>query len=356
MRYQNKTSLIILATVLFGCGSKVDFKDMPAAAKADCGDNPCAITTQPEPTPAVGEAKTSYFFVRRAADILFVVDSSGSMSEEQTLLANGFPSFITSLNQFGGGTLDWRIGVTTTDTDNSGPGKQGKLLQIANLAPGTFFLDNTVPEAQGNPAFQATIAAIGDQGSGNEKGIAAARMVAQIEIPKPNGFMRPDTPFSVIVLSDEDENSNGSYAANSLSDPNVFVSGIRSLDTGASLQRQIKFHPIVAGTQACVNGIGESMGNVYKALQTLTGGVLGDICAGDYQTQLNFLAQSIVNDSNTYSLPCNNVESGTAKAYVQEAAGLLLEVPSTFVAPNKLLLTNPPPYGSIVKAKFVCLN
>src|SRR4051794_8019943 len=47
-------------------------------------------------------------------DVLFVIDNSGSMGEEQTNLVANFPMFISVLDQSG---LDYRVGVTTTGRD-----------------------------------------------------------------------------------------------------------------------------------------------------------------------------------------------------------------------------------------------
>ena len=50
-------------------------------------------------------------------DILFVIDDSGSMGEEQGNLAQNFPLFIEALNNFNDGSLDYRVAVTTTGRD-----------------------------------------------------------------------------------------------------------------------------------------------------------------------------------------------------------------------------------------------
>ncbi len=52
-----------------------------------------------------------------AIDILFVLDNSGSMGEEQGALAASIDSMVTALEQVGG--VSYRIGVTTTDDGNS---------------------------------------------------------------------------------------------------------------------------------------------------------------------------------------------------------------------------------------------
>ncbi|WP_258183073.1 vWA domain-containing protein [Enhygromyxa salina] len=55
--------------------------------------------------------------VNKDVDILFVIDNSGSMGEEQAILANNFGSFIEVLEQE---TVEanYRIGVTTSDNGN----------------------------------------------------------------------------------------------------------------------------------------------------------------------------------------------------------------------------------------------
>jgi hypothetical protein len=50
-----------------------------------------------------------------ALDILFVIDNSGSMSEKQARIATSVPMLIDPLDAAG---VDWRIGVTTTDSGN----------------------------------------------------------------------------------------------------------------------------------------------------------------------------------------------------------------------------------------------
>jgi len=52
--------------------------------------------------------------LQRAVDLLFVIDNSGSMGDEQGLLASNFPVFVDVLEQqrFG---ASYRIGITTTD-------------------------------------------------------------------------------------------------------------------------------------------------------------------------------------------------------------------------------------------------
>lgn len=318
-----------------------------------------------EPPPPGGVIKNSYFFVKRTADILFVIDTSGSMAEEQALLQNGFPSFTSTINAYSGGTLDWHIAITSTDIENSGAGRQGALMQFSGMPAGTYFLNAAIPVAQANAAFQSTVT-LGTGGSGDERGIAAARMTAQREFTAGTsvGFLRGDTPLSVIVLSDEDERSTRNTASGeykpleAIDEPANFISGIRSIDNQSSGLKTITFHSIVTSTQACLDGPGAYMGDVYMELSRLTNGIIGDVCAMNrtYQQQLESLAVNIVNEARTYTLPCGDILNNSISVYEQKLDGALVLVPSSYLAPNKVVLQNPPAVGSLIKAHFTCMD
>jgi hypothetical protein len=55
--------------------------------------------------------------INKDVDILFVVDNSGSMAEEQLALATGFDALVEVLER-PGAAVDYRIGITTTDDGN----------------------------------------------------------------------------------------------------------------------------------------------------------------------------------------------------------------------------------------------
>jgi hypothetical protein len=74
--------------------------------------------------------------VTRKVDILFMIDNSRSMEQEQENLARNFPAFIDQLRNIKGGLPDVHIGVITSDLgagtlDSSGcrPGGLGGLFQ-----------------------------------------------------------------------------------------------------------------------------------------------------------------------------------------------------------------------------------
>ncbi len=72
---------------------------------------------------AVGDERFA-LAVNKDVDILFVIDNSGSMGEEQRTLASNFESFIGVLER-PGVEANYRIGVTTTDNGNPWCGSTG---------------------------------------------------------------------------------------------------------------------------------------------------------------------------------------------------------------------------------------
>ncbi|MBC8066995.1 MAG: hypothetical protein IAG13_01570, partial [Deltaproteobacteria bacterium] len=69
----------------------------------------------PELDPCDGNACTSVATLERSADILFVIDNSGSMGVEQGVLASNFPAFFDVLEREQLGA-SYRVGFTTTDS------------------------------------------------------------------------------------------------------------------------------------------------------------------------------------------------------------------------------------------------
>ena len=104
--------------------------------------------------------------VNKDVDILFVVDNSGSMAEEQATLAANFPSFVGVLEEENV-KANYRIGVTTTDNGNPWcSGGQGGALRLSSCrqriqefiyAPGTALEVDAQDEACNNVCPHDTI-------------------------------------------------------------------------------------------------------------------------------------------------------------------------------------------------------
>ncbi len=87
--------------------------------------------------------------VNKDVDILFVIDNSGSMGEEQATLASNFESFIEVLER-PSVEANYRIGITTTDNGNpwcSSTGPEAGSLQLSSCRsrPTEFEFDGASP-------------------------------------------------------------------------------------------------------------------------------------------------------------------------------------------------------------------
>jgi hypothetical protein len=155
--------------------------------------------------------------VNRKVDILFMIDNSLSMREEQENLARNFPAFIDELRKIEGGLPDVRIGVVTSDLGagalaSSGcqPGGQGGLFQGwdkgCGLAEGQRFITASDGERSRNyqgdlSAVFACMAKVGTSGCGFEHQLASA---SRALVANP-GFLRDDAFLQIVLITDEDD-------------------------------------------------------------------------------------------------------------------------------------------------------
>ncbi len=144
----------------------------------------------------------------RKVDILWVVDNSGSMQDEQTSLAANFGAFITDLAS-ADPPVDYHLGVITTDA----AAERGVLRPLATDASKRYIACNengatgcNVPDPE--TAFRQTIQ-VGTGGSPQEMQLLAAHRA----LTEPNtsgqnaGFLRDDAALYVIVVTDEGDGS-----------------------------------------------------------------------------------------------------------------------------------------------------
>lgn len=172
-------------------------------------------------------------------DILFVIDNSGSMAQEQEAVARELPAFIDALKQGGGVSQDFHVGVVTTAVylnpepetglayreypDHSGrlqpiPLEPGTGQNGATIVDGGFvsFREGAERILRGDdPEVVAKLAQLvqqGVMGSGQETPFEAARLaVSEPLISTPleqggnAGFLRDGAKLLIVVVADEDD-------------------------------------------------------------------------------------------------------------------------------------------------------
>jgi hypothetical protein len=155
-------------------------------------------------------------------DVLFVIDSSGSMREEQEKLAANFPLFIQELEQVPGGMPDVHIGVVSADTGigQTGGGCDpigddgrlqnggGTVCGVAGyyLAHGQADDGGVVTNYQGSLADAfGCIALLGSSACGFEQHLESMKRALDGHNPQNQGFLRDDAYLAVIFIADEDD-------------------------------------------------------------------------------------------------------------------------------------------------------
>lgn len=318
-----------IASVVFGyfaACSPVQFEKLPDPG---CGTG-CVTTTTSPGKKKYSQEKT---IGEGLVDILIINDNSGSMSFEQSKMADRFPTFLQSL-----GSMDYRIAMTTTDissnfsstpvgvknypsaANGNGAFQDGNLLAFGSAK----YLDRSTPSKESlfNSVIKRNETIVCEQSgyqtcpSGDERGIFAANLVLDRTASE---FMRPLAHLAVIILSDEDE--RGLSDPRSVRDQNdqslLSLYPLENYDKPETLisrfkqrfpEKTLSVHSIIvpprendANSDACLaqqsgqtsnpNQPGNpfvrgTVGYSYAKASTLTGGKIGTICASDYGAQL----------------------------------------------------------------------
>ena len=148
-------------------------------------------------------------------DILFVVDNSGSMRQEQENLALNFPEFISVLDE-SESNLDYRVGVTTTGVDfrwkvglprspwQSQTGASGAMRNATECGMTRPWVEAS--DSNASAAFSCA-AQVGDDGPTMEMPLRAMHLALSDRIADGTnaGFRRPDALLAVVMLTDEDD-------------------------------------------------------------------------------------------------------------------------------------------------------
>jgi hypothetical protein len=159
-------------------------------------------------------------------DILFVIDNSSSMEEEQEGIAQQLPAFVEALKTGSGVVQDFRVGVITTSVYRRVLFQGQEQLREYPNESGRL---RPVPDTGGQPTDERFIEGSdpflvekfrrlveqGTQGSGQETPFEAVRLaVSEPLATKPvseggnSGFLRDGARLLVVVVSDEEDCSS----------------------------------------------------------------------------------------------------------------------------------------------------
>lgn len=218
----------------------------------------------------------SYVQSSRAAgvDILWVVDDSASMFEEQEQLAAYTSHFTDYLTRV---PVDFQLGVITTDMSADAPGK------LVN--------DVVLTAESTNIAGRFAELLILEEGSRDEYGFEAT--LAALDPSGVNGaVLNSSADLEIVIFADEDDQSEISV--------NTFVNGLK----GYRPMANIAVNAIVGDPpEGCASLIAAAdPGFRYQEVQEMTGGLRESICSLSYEAMLERIALKVLDLSNTFAL------------------------------------------------------
>lgn len=296
MMYQTVLfALLIMAIIslLSGCGQNGRVSGTPSVIEGGSVE----VTHIPQ---ARTVSKTLNISVDETTqtDVLIVIDNSASMRYEQANMAERFGSLLDEMK-----SLDWRLGIITTDVSGDAPKKDGRLLEFKGMAD-SYFLSSEMPDEVVKTAFVGTIQRPSREGNANEQGIKATYR----SIEREQNWMRSDSSLNVVVVSDADETPARGSKPDARNNPSVLLNYINTKYSGKTFY----FHSIIVkeGDAECLKvddpkaDDNEGYGRTYAWLSQKTGGVIGSVCEQDYSKQLQLIGEKVSQKIKSADLGC----------------------------------------------------
>jgi hypothetical protein len=232
----------------------------------------------------------------KTVDVLWVIDTSDSMSQHQDLLAQQMDNFVAGLDRSG---LDYQMAVTTMDMSASGE-------------KGRFVAQTGTPAilSPSRPDFMSLLVGrlqLGQSGSPVERGLQAmltALSAPNISTGSNAGFLRPDSLLVVNFLSNEDDTASPvSNASQPVADYTAFLDQIRPPLSYGDRSWVANFMGVVQSDPSCTTmGQYSSYGLKYMALADASGGAKESICDGDLRQALSSIKARILEVVTEYPL------------------------------------------------------
>lgn len=251
---------------------------VPVAVPLIGRSNPNAVATDTyvqQPTPA---------------DVLFVVDNSCSMMEEQASLGANLGAFLSFAQGQG---VDYQIAVTTTDVESTG--EEGRFVGSTRI------ITPTTPNAA--QVFQSNVN-VGIYGATAEQGLEAAYMALSPGLLNGHnaGFLRPHAALAVVFVSDEEDQSTRA------------LSFYQSFFGGVKPDGNFTVSAIVGTTNPecnSPNGLGDYAPR-YINVASGAGGVVESICSSNWGQSLANIGIASFGLRRSFSLSSQPVPSTVA--------------------------------------------
>lgn len=251
-------------------------------------------------------------------DVLFVLDDTTSMSQEQPILASALASLIPALDQR---RIAWQVGVVTMDTAGDAVGwLQGRpyVLTAAHPSPEAALDERLRPGNRGKPPEAGLYAAI-----------EALRLAEGLG---PNaGFRREEAGLHVVFITDSDDQSDAWLG------PDPVGAFLAEAPAGITVSAIVGDVP-----DGCTSVRGSAQpGARYVALTEATGGIAESICAVGFGGLAQRISAASVDLPDRYPLSEPPVEGSVRVSVdgVRVTEGWTLE----YAADGVWVVFSPPP-------------
>ena len=303
---------------------------------------PPVANGEPIPPASIERVDTRVQVTPPEVDVLFVIDGQllhGSRAEAARRQLPP-PSWTSSSTA----AWDFHIGVTSTDDTLSG--LRGRL----NAFGESVWIDQDTPEP--HRVFEA-MARLGTSGSGDEMGLSTTFQALSTHTAGYNaGFLREEAALSVIVISDENDQSDHI-------NPSELAHWMLELKEDPE---DVSFSSIVKPPGQCPKAYSD--GVRYHQVSHIVGGLVWPICEEDWGLVLTELGQEAARLVEHF--PLSEVPLvGTVEVSVEEAGGVTRqfsedpagELPDSFVydpVRNAVWFTDyVPPGQAVVRIRYV---
>jgi len=248
-------------------------------------------------------------------DILWVVDDSNSMANEQFKVAEGMEQFLFALGA--NEDVDLHLGVVSTDMDLATEDRGLLLGEPAYITrDDTDYLWDFMERVQ-----------VGTQGSDKERGLQAAyhALTDEDALAHNDGFLRDDAVLALVFVSDENDCSDDNWLDDDMSGALCYdiadqlvptAEYIRSFQNIKGVGGRVVASTIV-GPQVS-EGCEESWpGKRYSTLAEELDGAQGNICDTDYSEVMDEIGSSITAPQRSFYLTYTPVQD-TLVVYVDD--------------------------------------
>lgn len=261
-------------------------------------------------------------------DIVWIIDSSGSMADEQDALGANFNTFI---QDFITKDVDFKMGITTTDVRNGYKG-----VMVADSDTKLTSAKAKEDEAQFLNDFKRMVR-VGTGGSGYEKGLEASEGFMDRNAAS---FLRPDAYLAVVILSDEEDQSPKTVEA--------YTNYLKSFKAEAGL---VKVYSIVDATNSNCCSSGITTGHArYESASEKTSGIMYDI-REDFGRSLSAMGDHLINLLDSFALASAPV-AGSLRVFVNnvETTDYAYDATSQSI---KFDSNHLPPVGAQIKVQYL---